>query len=88
MRYQDYGGVFGKVGNDLVKSVLESLIHVGKRFVEHQHVGTANYGASQQSSLQLSTRNLSDSRGAEFGKAHKFQCFLDGALLISRSAVK
>ena len=51
--HKQYRGVAGKVGDYAVEVLLEVLVEVAQRLVEHKHVRTADDGAPEQSSLQL-----------------------------------
>ena len=56
--HKQYRGAPGKLLDYGVYAVLELLVDIRERFVEHQHLGVGNHGAGQERALQLTTRQL------------------------------
>ena len=69
--HQNDGGFLCERLHNGVEMLFEMLVDVAERFVEHQHFRIRNNGASEQSTLQLSARQVADRAILHIGELHQ-----------------
>lgn len=58
--HEHYGGVALQIGDYAVEMLLEMLVEITQRLVEHEHIGTADNRTAEECALKLTARQPTD----------------------------